>query len=232
MDLRVIHIGNLGAHPLWGERAPLRPGSATTVLIRPASGREVILVDPGLSEPALAEALARRANLTPAQITHVFLTSFHPDTHRGIALLSDAAWLVAREEREGAGVPLVGLLREAARRGEPELEASLKREVAILQRCQEAPDALAEDVDLFPLPGVTPGLCGLLVSEPESTTLVCGDAVATIEHLRRGMVLPNCADVDRARASFAEAVQIADVLVCGRDNAVANTFDQGARAAD
>jgi glyoxylase-like metal-dependent hydrolase (beta-lactamase superfamily II) len=73
-------------------------------------------------------------------------------------------------------------------------------------------------VDLFPLPGVTPGACGLLLSLPRTTVLVCGDAVATIEHLEQGKVLPSCYDTEQARASFAEALQIADLLILGRDN--------------
>ncbi len=225
LDLRVISIGALSAHPLWGERAPVRTGHATCTLVR--VGKTVILVDPGLPEPALRQRLAERAQLKPEDVTHVFLTSFHPDTHRGIALFDDADWLISREEREGAGVPLVRLLQEAEAREQTELALNLRAEVSILKRCEEAPDALAPDVDLFPLPGVSPGLTGLLVGEPETTTLICGDAVPTIEHLRTRQVMPTCADVAAAQASFAEAIEIADVLVLGRDNAVVNVFGQG-----
>jgi hypothetical protein len=52
--------------------------------------------------------------------------------------------------------------------------------------------------------------------------LVCGDAVATAEHLERGMVLPHPHDVEQARASFMEAVEIADLIVAGRDNLLVN----------
>jgi hypothetical protein len=41
------------------------------------------------------------------------------------------------------------------------------------------------------------------------------------------MVLQSAASVPRARESFAEAIQIADVLVLGRDNSVVNPFDAG-----
>lgn len=222
MDIRIISIGALAAHPLWGEKAPQRTGHGTCTLVRTADA--VILVDPGLPPEALRARLAERANLRPADVTHVFLTSFHPDTHRGLPLFDKAAWLIAREEREGAGVPLVTMLHELTSRGEERLAESIRAEIAMLKRCEEAPDALAQDVDLFPLHGVTPGLSGLLIAETEATTLICGDAIATIEHLRARQVMPTCADREQARASFAEAVEIADFLILGRDNIVANTF--------
>ena len=79
-------------------------------------------------------------------------------------------------------------------------------------------------VDLFPLPGVTPGMCGLLVAEPNRTTVICGDAIPTLEHYEQGKVLKHAADATAAMESFKEAIEIADVLVLGRDNIV---FNQG-----
>ena len=73
-------------------------------------------------------------------------------------------------------------------------------------------------MDLFPLPGVTPGTCGLLLTLPRQTLLIAGDAVATVEHLEQGKVLDRCHDVEQAKESFAEAIEIADVIVPGRDN--------------
>ena len=81
---------------------------------------------------------------------------------------------------------------------------------------------MVDGVDLFPMPGVTPGLCGLLLPLPKVTILVCGDAVATLEHLEQGAVLPHVADLEKATESFREAVEIADMLVLGRDNIVPN----------
>jgi glyoxylase-like metal-dependent hydrolase (beta-lactamase superfamily II) len=92
----------------------------------------------------------------------------------------------------------------------------------VLRKFVAAEDSIAEHVDLFPLPGVTPGLCGLLLEGARHTTLICGDAVPTVEHLEQGQVLTNAADVTRARESFQEAVEIADLLVLGRDNIAVN----------
>lgn len=232
MDYRVLSIGTLSAHPLRGEEIPVRTGHATTTLIR--VGGSVIVVDPGLPAEVLRQRLDERAGIRPDEVTHVFLTSFKADTCRGIGLFEDAAWLVHGAEREGAGVPLAQILMKVtAEDDDPELRAQLEAQIQILQRCEAAPDTLAADrrssgaaltsstgakVDLFPLPGVTPGLCGLLLTLPRQTVLIAGDAVATVEHLEQGKVLDRCHDVARAKESFAEAIEIADLIVCGRDN--------------
>ena len=52
--------------------------------------------------------------------------------------------------------------------------------------------------------------------------LIAGDAVPTVEHLAAGQVLSPAFDLEAARESFAEAVEIADWIVCGRDNLVPN----------
>lgn len=220
MDVRIISIGTLSAHPLWNERAPSRTGHATTTLIR--SGKKTIVVDPGLPAQAVVARLRERAGLGPEAVTHVYLTCFRPDTCRGILAFENATWWVSQVEREGVGVPLVGELQSAAAAGDDELRSRLELDVAVLRRCEPAPDRVADGVDVFPLHGVTPGLTGLLIPGRNTTTLIAGDAVPTIEHLERGMVLANAADVQKARESLAEAVEIADYVVCGRDNMVPN----------
>jgi glyoxylase-like metal-dependent hydrolase (beta-lactamase superfamily II) len=235
MDLRIISIGALAANPLWGEREAARTGHATTTLIQ--AGPRIILVDPGLPEPALVARLGERANLQARDITHVFLTSFRPDVRRGIGAFEHATWWVSETERETVGVNMVQTLKRLAEQeaigGEPgfpgageNVKATLELDVAILKRCEPAPDRLTdkglEQVDLFPLPGVTPGLTGLLIPGQRHTTLICGDAIPTAEHLEKGQVLSGAVDVKQARDSFAEAVEIADLLILGRDNMVVN----------
>lgn len=244
MDVRVISIGTLGAHPLWSEPAdrPPRTGHATTTLIRTGGksqgngggqggqggggGREkgserVILVDPGLPPAGVLARLFERSGLSALDVTDVFLTSFQPDTRRGIGAFAEAAWWIAEAEKEAILPALESKrneLRDLDDGDENRLLEVIEDDLAVLRRCRVAPDHLADGVDLFPLPGVTPGLCGLLLADPRSTTLVCGDAIATVEHLSRGMILPDVADADSARESFKEAVEIADVLILGRDN--------------
>ena len=219
-QFRVVSIGTLAHNPLWGERGDVRPGHATTTLVE--AGDAKILVDPSLPEQILVPRLAERSGLKPEAITHVFLTNFHPLRRRGLAAFDDAQWLVGELERETIGAQLVGKFQEAEEAGDTDLAASLRAEVALLQRCKPAPDRLAEGVDLFPLYGVTPGNCGLLLPQPSVTVLVAGDAVATGEHLGAGKVISPVFNLEQAQESFREAVEIADFVVCGRDNAVLN----------
>lgn len=220
---RVVSIGAFGRHPLRPDEpsTPARPGHATTTLVR--SDQALILVDPGLPASVLLPRLHERTGLHPGQITHVFLTGFGPETCRGLSAFESAQWLIGAREREAAGVPLALSLRRAVEQGEDrELIAELERQVALLRRCEPAEDRLAPRVDLFPLPGVSPGLTGLLVSEPRATVLIAGAAIASEEHLELGRVPEDAADLDAARESFAEAVEVADLIVCGRGNIAVN----------
>lgn len=224
MDIRVISIGALAAHPLWDEREPTRTGHATTSLIRTED--RTIIVDPGLPAPVLGARLQERAGIDAEQVTDVFLTRMHIDTRRGLDAFADATWWLSDAEREFIGTRMAMSLKDAADGDDVELIAQLQREVAIIQRCKTVEDRLVSGVDLFPLPGITPGLTGLLIPEPTRTTLICGDAVATVEHLESGKVLLPASDADQARESFAEAIEIADLLVLGRDNVVVNPARQ------
>jgi len=238
MDYRIISIGALSAHPLWNEKpggpgstssgGGVRTGHTTTTLI--TSGTKKILVDPGLPAQILGARLAERANLRPSDITDVFLTSFHPETHRGLPLFEKARWLISSDEREAVGVQLATALKDIYTRSEDQggvakdesLLGMLQGEVALLQRCEPAPQNLADRVDIFPLPGVSPGTCGLILSGPRFTTVVCGDAMPTQEHLEAGKVLTTAVDITHARTSFEELVEIADMLIPGRDNLLVN----------
>lgn len=219
-SVRVISIGTLAANPHWGERGSVRPAHATTTLV--VSGEAKILVDPSLPPQALASRLAERAGIGVEAITHVFLTCLNPLHRRGLLAFERAQWLVSEREREAIGVQLVASLKEAHAAGDEDLVKTLGHEVAVVQRTQPAPDRLAPGVDLFPLHGATPGLTGLLLPSVGATTLIAGDAVPTVEHLAAGQVLSPCFDLEAARESFSEAVEIADWIVCGRDNLVPN----------
>ncbi len=238
LDIRVLSIGALAAHPLWDERHPVRTGHSTTTLIQ--TGDAKIIVDPGLPGPALKARLGERAGITPDQITHVFLTSFNPECRRGIEIFDQAKWFIGEKERESVGVPIAQSLARLAETQQAAQQAGeifeedqqtmfqiLQRDVAELSRCEPAPDSLVEGVDLFPLPGFSLGLCGLLLVEPSRTTLICGDAIPSVEHLNEGKVLPTCADRKLAQESFSEAIEIADTLILGRDNLVVNPTKRG-----
>jgi glyoxylase-like metal-dependent hydrolase (beta-lactamase superfamily II) len=220
-EYRVISIGTLAANPLWNEGAEARTGHATTTLISAESGTH-ILVDPSLPATALLARLGERAPVRASQVTHVFLTSADPLHHRAIGVFEEAEWLAHESELIAARAAVAARLEEARAEDDRELGAALQGELDVLGRCRPAPDKLAGGVDLFPLPGVTPGACGLLLPLPAATLVICGDAVPTVEHLLQGKVLPHCHDVEQAQESFAEAIQIADLLIPGRDNLTVN----------
>lgn len=219
-SFRIISIGSLAAHPLWGERGDVRPAHATTALV--VAGAAKILVDPSLPPQLLVPRLAERANVKPEEITHVFLTTLHPLQRRGISAFPNATWMASSQEREAFGVPLITKFKEAHAAGDAELVRLLKQEIDVVERCQAAPDQLAKGVDLFPLYGLTPGTAGLLLPQNHATVLVAGDAVPTQEHLEQGKVLSPCYDLQAAQASFGEAIEIADLIVAGRDNLLMN----------
>ena len=222
MDHRVISIGTLSRHELWGESGPIRTAHATTTLVR--SGDRVILVDPGLPPQIIVARLRERAGIEPTDVTDVFLTCFRPAHRMGLSAFADARWLVSEAEREATGR---GLIECFEREQDPQARQTVEHDIALLKRCQPAADRMAANVDLFPSPGFTPGTCGLLLSEAGATVLIAGDAVATAEHMDQGRVLRTCYDAEQARQSFIEAVQIADVLIPGHDNLQVNRTRRG-----
>jgi glyoxylase-like metal-dependent hydrolase (beta-lactamase superfamily II) len=204
VELRVISMGALAAHPLRGEKGNLRPGHLSTTLLSVDDRK--ILVDPSLPGKILLDRLQERSGVQPAEITDVFLSSFRPESRRGLSLFEDARWLVSERERETVGVGLVEAFQKAEEAGDQELCTTVRE----------------ENIDLFPLPGVTPGLAGLLVAMPQWTIMVASDAVPTIEHFEAGQVLQTCKDIQAAQESLREVVEIADLLVPGRDGLIPN----------
>jgi glyoxylase-like metal-dependent hydrolase (beta-lactamase superfamily II) len=221
VEYRIISIGTLASHPLWNEGAEVRTGHATTTLLS-VGGDTHILVDPSLPATALLARLGERTPVRADQVTHVFLTSADPLHHRAIGVFENAEWLAHEAELAAARAAIGARMQEADDGGDDEMHAIFHGEFDVLERCRPAPDKLADGVDLFPVPGVTPGACGLLLPLPGATVVICGDAVPTVEHLHQGKVLPGCTNVEQAQESFAEVIQIADILIPGRDNISVN----------
>lgn len=221
MDYRIISIGTLSVHELWEHQGPPRTPHATTTLI--TAGDRRILVDPGLPAQAIAARLTERSGLKPEDISDVFLTNFRPAHRAGLSAFPNARWLISENEREAVGRALI---EQFQRSEDDSTRKLLEEEIALLKRCQAAPDQLAPNVDLFPLPGFTPGTCGLILSHPRTTTVIAGDACATSEHGERGRVLRNAYDLDKAQESLVEVLEIADAIVPGHDNVMFNPMQQ------
>ena len=212
MQHRIISIGALSRHEHQPAAAPRTP-HATTVLIE--SGDAKILVDPGLPAQAVAARLTERTGLKPSDITHVFLTSFRPAHRAGLDAFPDAVWWIGENERERVGR---GLVAQFEQEEDNAVRRILEAEIALLKKFRNAPDKLAPGVDLFPLPGFTPGTCGLVLAYPGRTVVVAGDAVATAEHLERGQVLRGAFNIEQAKESLLEVLEIADRIIPGHDN--------------
>jgi glyoxylase-like metal-dependent hydrolase (beta-lactamase superfamily II) len=221
--LDVISIGTLSRNRLWGEGEAVRTAHATTTLIR--AGRSNILVDPGLPPPAIKARLYERTGLQPEQIDTVFLTNFRPSHRAGIALFTRAKVLIHEREQEITSAHLEALSEEAAH--DDEGRRTILSELELLRTFQPAEDKLAEQIDLFPLPGYTPGTCGLLVAAPTYTAMIAGDAVPTLDHFLAGQLLPDAYDLAAAGESMREVYEIADLIVPGHDNLFANPRSAG-----
>ncbi len=221
--LDIISIGTLSRNLLWQENTAVRSAHATTSLIR--SGKDVILVDPGLPPPALVARLNERTGLKPEQVTAIFLTNFRPSHRAGLPAFPKVKVYIHEPEQQSVHQHLSRLIDQAP---EQDIDRKmLEDELKLLESFKPAPDKLARQVDLFPLPGFTPGTCGLLVAEPTMTTLIAGDAVATRDHFLAGQVLPGSYDVKQAQSSLAEVYEIADIIVPGHDNLFVNPRTHG-----
>jgi len=219
----IISIGTLSRNRLWNETQDLRTAHSTTTLVR--SGNRHILVDPGLPSPALAARLHERTGLTPDRIDTVFLTNFRPDHRAGLPAFAKAKTFIHELEQQAVSEHLQRLLEEAPL--EDIDSGTIKRELDLLNSLTPAPDKLADNLDLFPLFGYTPGTCGLLISLPTSTVMIASDAAPTQDHFLAGQVLPESWDIEKAQESLREVYEIADLIIPGHDNIFVNPRASG-----
>jgi glyoxylase-like metal-dependent hydrolase (beta-lactamase superfamily II) len=219
----IISIGTLSRNRLWGETEAVRTAHATCTLIR--SGKRSILVDPGLPGPAMAARLYERTGLTPEKVDTVFLTNFRPAHRAGLGVFGKAKVLIHEVEQQATRQHLERLMKEAP---EEDIDrAYLKQEIKLLDSLSTAEDRVAEQLDLFPLPGYTPGTCGLLIKLPTTSVLLAGDAVVTQDHFLAGQVLPDSYDIEGAQGSLREVYEIADLIIPGHDNLFVNPRSAG-----
>lgn len=209
----VISIGTLSRNLLWKETEAVRTAHATCSLIR--TGKQNILIDPGLPGAVLAARLFERTGLRPEAIDTIFLTNARAAHRAGLDAFPDATILIHELEQEFVLQQFNARLEaDEDREEEDVLRAAIDR----VKSFKAAPDKVAPQVDLFPLFGYTPGTCGLLVTAATHTLLIAGDGIATADHFLAGQVLPGCFNVEQAKESLTEAIEIADIIVPGHDN--------------
>jgi Cft2 family RNA processing exonuclease len=219
----IISIGTLSRNRIWGEQQAVRTAHATTTLVR--TGGRTILVDPGLPVAVQGPRLFERTGLSPDKVDTIFLTNFRPSHRAGIELFARAKLIMGEVEQQWTRHRIEGLLEQAP--ADDLDRRALEADLRLLDRITVAPDKLAEDVDLFPLGGYTPGTCGLLVSAPITTLLIAGDAVPTLDHFLAGQALPDSVDIEASQESMREAYEIADLIVPGHDNLFLNPRASG-----
>jgi len=213
----VISIGALSRNRFWNEQRAVRAAHATTTLVR-ADG-QAILVDPSVPPELLRHRLDERAGMKPDQIDAVFLTTFRPVHRRSLSLFDKADWFLYEDELEAVRTHLESLVASASSDGR-EPDPLVREELALLGRCRPAPVKLTPTVHLFPSPGPSPGSCALLLVPPTRTIAVAGDVVINLDYFESGRVFEQCADAKAAQTSFAELVEIADIIIPGHDNII------------
>ena len=132
-----------------------------------------------------------------------------------------AAWRMHEAEIAAVGQHLAEMAERTAEDDEADTPRLVEQEQSLLERIEPAEDKLTRQVHLFPSPGVSPGSAGLLLTFPQRTVIVAGDAVVTREYYAAGRVYEQAANVERAAESFAEILEIADEIVPGHDNVFA-----------
>jgi glyoxylase-like metal-dependent hydrolase (beta-lactamase superfamily II) len=128
-------------------------------------------------------------------------------------------------EQQATRAHLEGLIEQA-----PEEDVDrrvLMQELALLEKLTPADDQVADQLDLFPLPGYTPGNCGLLIKLPTASVMLAGDAVPTQDHFLAGQVLPDSYNIEAAQESMREVYEIADLIIPGHDNLFPNPRSAG-----
>ncbi len=211
----VISIGTLSHNRLWGEAAPVRTAHATTTLV--ADGKRLILVDPSLPSPAIEARFFERTGKRLVEVTDVFCTSLRPVHRRSIEALPHAAWWAAEAELV-AYRDALGTMLDSAGRLESEDADRARGELKLIERFKPAPDKFSPQVDLYPLPGPSPGSAGLLLTPQTATIIIAGDAALTGEHVLRAQVWEGCGDREKALESLRDILEMADVIVPGHDN--------------
>ncbi len=215
VEFRVISIGALSHHRLWGEPAPVRTAHATCTYV--TAGEKRILVDPSLPATALNARFGERTGQDLGHVTDVFCTTLRPAHRRALPALTEARWWAWAPELDAYRGHLEQLAETAARAESADAEA-VREELKLLERFEPAPDELADRVELFPLAGASPGSAGLLLTPPSRTLVIAGDIVLTREHLLGGQVWKGCVDTETAMSSLQDILELADLIVPGHDN--------------
>lgn len=214
VEYRIISIGALSRHRLWGEAVAVRTAHATTTLVTDVD--RMILVDPSLPPAAMAARFNERTGKGLADVTDVFCTTLRPIHCRSVTALPHATWW-ASEMEIAATIHWLEETLDTAGRLEDD-QAGLEAHLKMVQQFQPAPESFGPQTSLYPLAGSSAGSAGLLLTPATQTVIIAGDAALTREHIESGQVWAGCADVAAAMETFTDLLELADIVVCGHDN--------------
>jgi N-acyl homoserine lactone hydrolase len=154
------------------------------------------IVLPMLQPEDLLERRLAETGLQLADITHVVNTHLHADHCGGNFLFPQARFIVQREHYEEA-------------LAEPHIPSELFDRPELTYRLLDGDTDLFAGVRAIVAPGHTRGLQAVLVSLPDSgSILIAGDAIDTREHLERDL-WTHCPEPETARRSAYHLQQIA-----------------------
>ena len=221
VEYRVISIGALSRHRLWGETGEVRTAHATTTLV--TDGDRMILVDPSLPEAILAARFNERTGKQLSDVTDVFCTTLRTTHTRAIRALPHAKWWAGEIEIQSMLGALDTARITAARVADD--VTPVTDHIAVIQRFRPAPERFGPQTQLYPLVGPSAGSAGLLLTPPARTVLIAGDAAVTRENLEAGQVWEGCADTHAAMESLTDLIEVADIVICGHDNLVVLSRD-------
>ncbi len=217
VEYRIISIGALSHHRLWGEGTSIRTAHATTTLV--TDGERTILVDPSLPATAMAARFNERTGKTLDDVTDVFCTTLRPVHRRSIAALAHANWWTGELELASYCEALNTQLDSAGRLNEEDAQA-LKADLDLLKRFKPAPDKFGNQISFYPLRGPSVGGAGLLLTPATSTVVIAGDAALSSEHVMAAQVWQGCSDTEMAKESLGDLIELADIIIPGHDNLI------------
>lgn len=162
---KTLTIGHLTRNKYWGEcdYAQYHDCVATTTLIQ--AGGVNILVDPTFPVDQMEALLKKHSGLTREDINIIYATHFHMD-HRF----------------DADCYPNAKCYMSAASLQDAEKAGNLPEPDDPLHLFQPAPNPLVPGIRLYPLPGHTYGLTGLVFEAAEGTVLVGGDTIMGEEY--------------------------------------------------
>ncbi|MFO7708118.1 MAG: MBL fold metallo-hydrolase [Desulfobacterales bacterium] len=183
-------------------------GWCSVVLVRGA-GQNIIFDTGSHGDRRQLIGALDRLDIAPADIQSVYLSHFHYDHALNADIFPNARLLVSVKEWEYVQS---GAFRKA---GDPFVPTSLIAWAAERVELFEAGQDLLPGLVALPLPGHTPGLCGLLLEQEK--TLLAGDGVKNGWEFARRQPPPCFFSTRAALESYERAAAAAKLIVPGHD---------------